>query len=123
MAERDATPPASITPDELRGRIDRGDPPAVLDVRSAEEFVEGHVPGAINVPFWRVLATGLPGGVARTEPLVVYCGHGPRAHMAMLGLRVRGYSHLCELEGHWAEWQRRGLPHVRGGAAVTPPAR
>jgi phage shock protein E len=103
-----------ISPDELRAQIDLGSGPAVVDVRSASEFAAGHVPRAVNVPFWRVLAGGLPGGVGQSDPIVVYCGHGPRAHMAMLGLRLRGYSNLHELAGHWAEWQRLGFPAVRG---------
>ena len=51
----------------------------ILDVRSAREYAAGHVPGAIHAPYWRLLLgrPALPRGSG--EPLVVYCGHGPRA--------------------------------------------
>ena len=94
--------------------MDGADRPLVLDVRSVEEYADGHVPGAVSVPFWRVLAGGALPDAAKDGPVVVYCGHGPRAQMAMLGLRLRGFSHLSELEGHFAAWRQRGLPETRG---------
>ena len=103
----------SIPADEVLASLNRAGKPVVLDVRSAEEYADGHVPGAINLPFLRVLAGGAP-GVQRDAAVVVYCGHGPRAQMAMLGLQLRGFSNLTELEGHFAEWRRRGLPESRG---------
>ena len=103
-----------MSPEELRTQIDLGSQPVVIDVRAADEYAAGHVPGAINLPFWKVLASGIPAGVGRDEPIVVDCGHGPRAHMAMLGMRLRGFSNCCELRGHWSEWQARQLPVARG---------
>ena len=38
-----------ITGDALIERIDAGDAPVILDVRTAAEYAEGHVPGAINI--------------------------------------------------------------------------
>lgn len=106
-----------MRPAELRARIDAGTAPAVLDVRSRAEFDDGHVPGAANVPFWRLLISWprVPG--ARDEPLVVYCGHGPRAAMAMAALRRRGYRRVEALDGHMAAWRAAGLPEQprRGG--------
>ena len=105
-----------MTAPELHTRLGREDQPFVLDVRSPEEYADGHVPGAVNLPFLRVLAGGTPRGVKKDAPLVVYCGHGPRAHVAMLALRVRGFSHLIELDGHFAEWRRGQMPETRGTA-------
>jgi rhodanese-related sulfurtransferase len=45
----------TIAPAALLDRIGRGEAPIVLDVRSAAEFAAGHVPGAVNVPFTRIL--------------------------------------------------------------------
>jgi rhodanese-related sulfurtransferase len=41
----------SITPAELARRLEQPDPPVVVDVRTRQEYDEGHVPRAINVPF------------------------------------------------------------------------
>ncbi len=114
MAPERPGQPVRISPDDLRVAIGLGTAPAVIDVRTADEYAGGHVPGALNVPFWRVLSAGIPAGIEKAERVVVYCGYGPRAQMAMLGLRLRGYSNLAELEGHWAEWRRRQLPATEG---------
>ena len=42
--------PSVITAEELAGRIRSNDAPAVLDVRSDEEFAAGHIPNAIHIP-------------------------------------------------------------------------
>jgi len=39
-----------ITPDDLKGRLENGDSPQIVDIRDPEEYAEGHIPGAINVP-------------------------------------------------------------------------
>jgi hydroxyacylglutathione hydrolase len=43
-------------------------------------------------------------------PLVLYCGHGPRAAIARGILRWRGISRVELLAGHWAAWRRAGRP-------------
>jgi rhodanese-related sulfurtransferase len=102
-----------INPEDLLTSIDRGDPPIVLDVRSRVEFVRGHVPGARNVPFWSAKqltdATG-----DRDRPLVVYCGHGPRAALAARTLRGHGHPHVRLLRGHMTGWRRKGLRMANG---------
>jgi rhodanese-related sulfurtransferase len=101
-----------MTPAALLAQIDRGDAPVVLDVRSAEEFATGHVPGALNLPFTSVL-TGSDPRVNKSATVVVYCGHGPRAWMAARSLRRRGYAHVVYMRGHMAEWRRAGLREER----------
>lgn len=96
-----------IEPDVLAAQIEEGRAPAILDVRSAAEYRRGHVPGAIHVPFWQlsVRLAGLP--LSPDAPVVVYCGHGPRAWMAGAVLRRRGYRRVVYLKGHMAGWTAR----------------
>ena len=98
-----------MTPTELLARIDTGRPPAILDVRSAWEFKRGHVPGAVHVPFWTVSAhlAEIPGTPA--DPIVVYCGHGPRAWRAGGVLRRHGFTNVIYLAGHMHGWRQAGL--------------
>lgn len=106
-----------MTSQELHDRLSAGNPPNILDVRSRAEYRSGHVPGARFIPFWLIqflgplLAARLP--VKRDEPLVVYCGHGPRAWMAGASLRLRGFRDIQYLDGHWTEWAREGRPVER----------
>lgn len=103
----------AISPAALLNRISRGEAPAVLDVRSPGEFAGGHVPGAVNIPFTSVLVSSEGVQVPRSQPVVVYCGHGPRAWLAGEALRWRGYKRVTYLRGHMAAWRRAGLREER----------
>jgi rhodanese-related sulfurtransferase len=46
----------------------------------------------------------------RDRPLVVYCGHGPRAYLAGAALQRHGFSHVMYLEGHMRKWKQMSLP-------------
>ena len=105
---------SDIEPAELLAQIDAGRAPAILDVRSATEFAAGHVPGARNVPFWAVWMRIAALQLDPARPLVVYCGHGPRAGLAAAALRRRGFRDLVTLRGHMAAWARAGLREERG---------
>jgi sulfur-carrier protein adenylyltransferase/sulfurtransferase len=39
-----------ITPQELQQQLQSDHPPTVIDVRSYEEYVAGHIPGALHIP-------------------------------------------------------------------------
>jgi rhodanese-related sulfurtransferase/biotin operon repressor len=81
----------------------------VLDVRPAEEFAAGHIPGAINVPVAR-LEDFLP-QLPRRREVVAYC-RGPYCLMsfeAVEALRKRGWR-ARRLENGFPEWRAAGLP-------------
>lgn len=98
-----------ITVVELLGRIDRGESLRILDVRSEGEFRAGHVPGAVNIPFTKVLShmDEVPGTAG--DELILYCGHGPRAYIAATVLRQGGRKRIVYLSGHWAAWHHAGF--------------
>jgi rhodanese-related sulfurtransferase len=101
----------SIAPAELQARRDAGTAPVVLDVRTAEEYATGHVPGAVNIPFdqvaERISEVDAPHGVA------LYCMIGPRARKGEAALLAAGYESVLHLEGGLAAWQAAGLPVER----------
>ena len=83
---------------------------AVVDVRTKFEFQKGHLPGAVNIsllvlPF--KLATIPVKG--KDDPVVVYCGHGPRAGLAGFILRLAGFKDVRHLQGDMAGWRSNGL--------------
>ena len=66
----------------------RNTPDAVLlDVREADEFRSGHIPGAVNVPLSRIDAIAIP----KNRPLYVYCLRGTRSKRAVSKLKRMGY--------------------------------
>ena len=67
----------------------RDTPNAVLlDVREADEFRSGHIPGAVNQPLSEIDKIKL----AKDKPLYVYCLHGSRSKRAVGILKRMGYS-------------------------------
>ena len=59
----------------------------LLDVREAEEFKSGHIPGAVNVPLSEINSIRIPG----KSPLYVYCLRGSRSRRAVNILKQMGY--------------------------------
>lgn len=100
----------NISPSELMNQITAGTPPVILDVRSRQEFAQGHVPGAIHIPFWQVGAQAERMSDFRDRPIVVYCGRGPRAYIAGAVLRRRGFRSVAYLAGHMKNWRSMKLP-------------
>jgi rhodanese-related sulfurtransferase len=105
-----ASAAADISPQEVLAFEGRTDAPLVLDVRSAEEFASGHVPGARNVAYDEVEARLAELGPARE--VVVYCERGPRASKAAAVLSAAGFA-VKQLAGHMSGWREAGLPIAR----------
>lgn len=111
LGDRHALEPVKVK--ELLERARKG-LITVLDVRPAEEYAAGHLPGAVNIPIER-----LEGELARLpkkREVIAYC-RGPYCLMsfeAVAKLRQRGWK-ARRLEGGFPEWRAAGRP-VESGA-------
>lgn len=84
----------------------------VLDVRTPEEFAQGHIEGAINLSHDLVadnLAQLMP---YKDKTLIVHCRSGKRAALAEAILIENGFTKLKHLDGDMKAWQKSGLPLV-----------
>ena len=109
---RDSLEPVSR--DELRARL-RNRAVVVLDVRPAEEYAAGHLPGAVSIPVSQLKQRlkEIPKGQD-----IVACCRGPYcvySYDAIEILRPRGFR-VRRLEGGFSEWLAAGLP-IEGSAA------
>ena len=110
FAARDVLEP--LTRDELRERQGRGDV-VVLDVRPADEFASGHIPGALSIPL-EELDERLR-ELSHDATIVAYC-RGPYCVLAPLAvekLRAAGYD-ARRLDVGLPEWRQAHLPVARG---------
>jgi phage shock protein E len=85
----------------------------VLDVRTPEEFAEGHLDGAVLVD---VTAPSFTDEVAQLDPdrpYLVYCRSGNRSAQAVAAMEAAGFAHLWDMEGGVAAWTSAGLALVR----------
>lgn len=88
--------------------------PTLVDVRSGAEFRRGHLPGAVNIPVQMLpFRLAQVGGKDKTNPVVVYCSHGPRAVLAGFILTMAGFREVQHLRGALAGWRADGLPVVQ----------
>ncbi len=99
-----------ITGAVLIERIDAGDAPVILDVRTAAEYAEGHVPGAINISHDELAERLAEIESARDVELVVYCRSGRRAGIAEALLTEQGFTNLEHLEGDMLGWAAAERP-------------
>ena len=67
----------------------------VVDVRTAEEFASGHVPGAINIPYDEIARRASEIGPPSTQ-VVLYCRTGRRSAIAVEALQRAGYDKLYD---------------------------
>ncbi|MFM9369940.1 rhodanese-like domain-containing protein [Streptomyces sp. Da 82-17] len=98
----------ALSPTELESRI--ADGVLVIDVRSASEYAQGHVPGAISVPVDSVPQL-LPElrAAAERRGLAVVCASGARSRAACDELDRAGIA-AGSLDGGTSAWQAAGLP-------------
>ena len=82
----------------------------ILDVRQPEEYKEGHIPGAINLPV-RELPIKVKELPANLElPIITVCHSGARSAYAAMFLRGYGYSHVRSLDLGMHQWKELGFP-------------
>ena len=81
----------------------------LLDVRTDEEFKDGHIPGAINLPVGElpILFSQLTN---KEQKIVVYCRSGKRAGKAIDLLTEKGYTNLVHLDGDFLAWHEESRP-------------
>jgi rhodanese-related sulfurtransferase len=115
-----APPAREITVTALAELIATPRAPQILDVRSAAEHGSGHIPGAAHMPFWLLPFRVDSLALKRDAPVVVYCGHGPRAQMARLVLERAGYQQVVLLSGHMQAWRDAGLPESKSTREPSP---
>lgn len=84
----------------------------ILDVRQPEEFSQGHIPGAINIPI-RELPQRIKELPANLEmPIITICHSGARSAYAAMFLRGYGYAHVRSLDLGMHRWKELRLPIV-----------
>ncbi len=115
MAAARADNVAGIEPGTLAGRLELAGT-LVLDVRSTVEFDEGHIPGAVNIPYDTLGERLVELGPANERDIVVYCRSGRRAAIALETLEKNGFSRLFHLEGDYLRWSEEGRPVIQATA-------
>ena len=87
-----------ITSDEAKN-IMLTEKPIVVDVRSLEEYNEGHIPNAISVPLETIENEAETKLKNKDDLILVYCRSGRRSREAALRLIEKGYTNVIDFGG------------------------
>ena len=113
-----ATTQASIrvvSPDEASGIV--SSPPeglVILDVRTAEEFAEGHVEGAVQLDFYASDFVDRLGELDRDTPYLIYCRSGNRSGEIRSIMSELGFEDVADVDGGIVSWAGAGQQLVGG---------
>jgi rhodanese-related sulfurtransferase/predicted transcriptional regulator len=107
LGERDGLEP--VTKEELARRLRRKDGPVVLDVRPAEEYEAGHIPGAVSIPVTELRRRLHE--IPKRKEIVAYCrgAYCAFAPEAVRYLQRKGYKARV-LDQGLPDWAAAGLP-------------
>ena len=89
----------SITMDEAREIFQTEGDYLILDVRRADEFAEGHIPGAINIANEDIKSSEPKELQDKKQTIYVYCRSGNRSKQAAAKLAAMGYTNIVEFGG------------------------
>ena len=88
-----------ITMDEATRMMETESNYVILDVRRPDEYAEGHIPGAINVPNESIGDTKISELPYKNQLILVYCRSGKRSKEAAEKLVKLGYTNIVEFGG------------------------
>lgn len=89
----------NLTKEEVKEMIKNYSNVILLDVRSHQEYEEGHLNGAINIPTYELYRNAPKILKNKEEIIIAYCTVGVRSKNAIDILRKMGYKNLYHLEG------------------------
>jgi rhodanese-related sulfurtransferase len=86
----------------------------ILDVRTPEEYAEGHLDGAVLVDFYDADFADQLAGLDPDVPYLVYCRSGNRSGQTLPLMQQLGFGSASDIDGGILAWAGAGLPIVAG---------
>ena len=88
-----------ITAEEAKKIMNSGEEHIILDTREQDEFDEGHIPGAILIPYTEIENKAEEMLPDKDKLILVYCRSGRRSKIAAESLAKLGYTNVKEFGG------------------------
>ena len=101
---------SSIDSKEAYGLIKADSNIAILDVRTAKEFADGHVAGAVNIDVNQADFAQKIDQLDRSKTYIVYCRSGRRSSKAVGIMATKGFKNLYNVSDGFLGWNKNGLP-------------
>ncbi|HYG51448.1 MAG TPA: rhodanese-like domain-containing protein, partial [Flavobacteriales bacterium] len=102
-----------LTPEKFSQKINTTGSTQVVDVRTPEEYLEGHLENALNIDWNGNAFHEHISKLDRDKPVFVYCRSGRRSGEAAEHMRKNGFKEVYELGGGIVKWVEAGLPQEK----------
>lgn len=100
---------------DFKAAFDRKDLGLIVDVRNENEFEDGFIPGAVNVPrgliefrIWKLV--GFPDRTDMNAKMTLYCATGGRCALATKSLQDLGFTNVTSVDMKFDDWVKAGYP-------------
>jgi len=100
-------------PEAVKLLGDKSAQTTVLDVRTPQEFAEGHVPGAINIDFLAPDFQQKVSALDKSKSYLVHCQSGGRSGKSLEVFKKLGFTGIIHLDGGFSEWTEAGGPEEK----------
>ncbi len=102
-----------VTLEDAQAALEQAD--VLIDVREADEFAAGHLPGAVLMPrgLLEFKLSGSPTLSGRDLKVVLYCKTSGRAALAAQAMQSMGYLNVSSIAGGFDAWAAAGKPVVK----------
>ena len=88
-----------VTAEEAIALMEKESGYIILDVRTAQEYSEKHIPKAVNIPNESIGTEEIPALPDKNQLILVYCRSGNRSKQASEKLAALGYTNIVEFGG------------------------
>ncbi len=95
---------------EFQSALSDDDQKQIIDVRTKNEFVAGHIEGAVNMDLQSLDFTEKVAGLNKDQTVFVYCLSGGRSSAAANQLQSMGFKSIINLQGGMMAWNAAQLP-------------
>ncbi len=107
--------PSSVAPKDIQtnvlAAVEQG--ATIIDVRTPEEYAEGHLENAVNIDFKAASFSEEVGKLDKSNPYLVYCKSGVRSAKSVTLMKELGFKDVADLNGGITKWIADGKNVVR----------
>jgi rhodanese-related sulfurtransferase len=104
-----------ISMEQFKALVDKKEAGLIIDVRQEDEYADGFVPGAVNVPrgliefrIWKLV--GFPDKTDMNKQMTLYCLTGGRCALAAKSLQDLGFTNVTSVDMMFDNWVKAGYP-------------
>jgi len=102
----------NLSPADFQKKINELPKAPIIDVRTPNEFSQGHIKNAINININDANFINLINKLDKSKPVFVYCLSGARSTNALNQMRAQGFNVVYNLAGGMIKWCAAGLPET-----------